>query len=82
MSSISLLLGFRVYGLGFRVSLLFCVGAYLDVMSAIAPEDVPPSAWQLRELTRPLLGGSWYLLTTYNCTYNPLLSPFSALIWL
>ena len=23
-----------------------------------------------------LLGGSWYLLTSYNCTYNPLISPF------
>ena len=25
-----------------------------------------------------LLGGSWYLLTSYNCTYNPI-SPLSAL---
>ena len=22
-----------------------------------------------------LLGGSWYLLTNYNCTYKPLISP-------
>ena len=28
----------------------------------------------------PRLGGSWYLLTTYSCTYNPLISPLSALI--
>ena len=28
------------------------------------------------------LGGSWCLETSYNGTYNPLLSPRSALIWL
>ena len=31
---------------------------------------------------RSALGGSWYLLTNYNCTYNPLISPISVLIWL
>ena len=25
----------------------------------------------------PLLGGSSYLLTKYNCTYDPLISPLS-----
>ena len=32
--------------------------------------------------TGTLLGGSWYLLTNYNSTYNPLMKPSSALIWL
>ena len=27
-----------------------------------------------------LLEGSWYLLTNFNCTYHPLISPLSALI--
>ena len=29
-----------------------------------------------------VLGGSWHLLTNYNCTYNPLISAISALIYL
>ena len=29
-----------------------------------------------------VLGGSWYLFTSSNGTYNPLISPLSALIWL
>ena len=28
-----------------------------------------------RGLCEKILGGSWYLLTNYNCTYNPLMSP-------
>ena len=29
-----------------------------------------------------LLGGSWYLETSYDCTYHPLISPLSALLCL
>ena len=29
-----------------------------------------------------MLGGSWYFVTNSNCTYSPLVSPLSALIWL
>ena len=35
---------------------------------------------QLRKVEA--IGGSWYLFTNLNCTYNPLISPLSALIWL
>ena len=31
---------------------------------------------------RYLLGDSWYLVTNYNCTYSPHISPLSALRWL
>ena len=56
----------------------------LDPCSNHQTRSCPWASWYrpITSLAATALGGSWYLVTNYNCTSNPLTRPLSDLIWL
>ena len=61
---------------GFRASGLGLLSPPPHTSGHILRSTMALDAWHV------VLGNSWYLLNNYNCTYDPLISPLSALIWL